>query len=111
MVATHGWTHTTRRSAVEIARDVTGLPVAALLYTDVAKDGMLAGPNLTQTTQIAEATNVPVIASGGVGSIGDIELLLNLPIWGIIVGRSLHDGRLDLRQAVRLAQSRDVRGT
>jgi phosphoribosylformimino-5-aminoimidazole carboxamide ribotide isomerase len=104
-VATHGWTQTTGRLAVDIAAEVRGWPVAGLLYTDVAKDGMLQGPNLETTRSLAQATDIPVIASGGVGSIEHIKSLLTLPVWGVIVGRSLHDGRLDLGQAVALAQT------
>ena len=102
-VATRGWTHTSALSAVEIARRVTDWPLAGLLYTDVAKDGMLAGPNLTHTRALAEAGRVPVIASGGVGKIEHIRQLLELPVWGVIVGRSLYEGTLDLKEAITLA--------
>ena len=79
-------------------------PLAALLYTDVAKDGMLQGPNLEQTRRLAEAGRVPVIASGGVGSIEHVRQLTELPVWGAIVGRSLYEGTLDLREAIRLTR-------
>src|SRR5688572_23457464 len=72
MVATRGWTETSTRRAVDIARQISDWPVAAILYTDVAKDGMLQGPNLVNTRQLAEAGKVPVIASGGVGNIAHI---------------------------------------
>lgn len=103
VVATRGWTHSAGTPAVEVARAVSDWPLAALLYTDVSKDGMLAGPNLRHTRLIAEAGNVPVIASGGVGTLEHIEQLARLPIWGAIVGRSLYEGTLDLGQAVRAA--------
>lgn len=103
-IATRGWTETTTRRAIDIARGVSALPVAALLYTDVAKDGMLQGPNLDHTRQIAEAGEVPVIASGGVGNIEHIRQLTQLPVWGAIVGRSLYEGTLDLREAIRVAR-------
>jgi phosphoribosylformimino-5-aminoimidazole carboxamide ribotide isomerase len=90
---------------VDIARLVTDWPLAAILYTDVSKDGMLEGPNLDQTRLLAEAGKVPVIASGGVGDIQHIHQLLDLPVWGAIVGRSLYEGRLDLREAIRVARS------
>lgn len=102
-VATRGWTQTSALAAVDIARRVSDWPLAGLLYTDVAKDGMLAGPNLTHTRTLAEAGRVPVIASGGVGTIDHIRQLLELPVWGVIVGRSLYEETLDLREAITLA--------
>jgi phosphoribosylformimino-5-aminoimidazole carboxamide ribotide isomerase len=106
VVATRGWTQTSSRSAVDVARQVSDWPLAAILYTDVSKDGMLAGPNLHHTRLLAEAGRVPVIASGGVGNIQHIRQLRELPIWGAIVGRSLYEGTLDLRQAIDVAAGR-----
>jgi len=100
LVATRGWTQTSARQAVDVAASVSGWPLAAILYTDVSKDGMLAGPNLHHTRLLAEAGKVPVIASGGVGNLDHIYQLRRLPIWGAIVGRSLYEGTLDLRQAI-----------
>jgi phosphoribosylformimino-5-aminoimidazole carboxamide ribotide isomerase len=105
LVATRGWTQTLQAPAVEIAAKVKGWQLAAILYTDIAKDGMLEGPNLDHTRLLAQATDVPVIASGGVGTISHIRAMLQLPIWGVIVGRSLHEGRLDLPEAIRMARS------
>ena len=106
MVATRGWTETSTRAAVDIAREVSGRPVGAILYTDVAKDGMLQGPNLHHTRLLAEAaSDVPVIASGGVGHIQHIHQLRDVPVWGAIVGRSLYEGTLDLREAIRVASA------
>jgi phosphoribosylformimino-5-aminoimidazole carboxamide ribotide isomerase len=101
MVATRAWTETTGRKAVDIAKQVRGWKLGGILYTDVARDGMLGGPNVEQTTAIAEATDVPVIASGGVGTVEHIQSLLNGPVWGVIIGRSLHDGRINLADAIR----------
>ena len=101
LVATRGWTETSSRRAVDIAKQISDWPVAAVLYTDVAKDGMLQGPNITNTRELAEAGSVPVIASGGVGTLDHIRTLKSLPIWGIIVGRSLYEGTLDLQAAIR----------
>lgn len=103
MVATRGWTHTSERRAVDVARQVSDWPLGAILYTDVAKDGMMQGPNLSHTKALAEAGNVPVIASGGVRDLSHIRSLLPLGVWGVIVGRSLHEGTLNLQDAVRLA--------
>jgi phosphoribosylformimino-5-aminoimidazole carboxamide ribotide isomerase len=104
IVATHGWTETSTRTAVDVAKQVKGWPLAAILYTDVAKDGMLAGPNFEQTKLLAEATDVPVIASGGVGSIEHIIALTKLPVWGTIIGRSLYEGKVDLAEAIRVGK-------
>lgn len=105
-IATRGWTQTSARTAVEVAIEVSDWPLAALLYTDVSKDGMLQGPNLEYTRALAEAGRVPVIASGGVGNIEHIRQLAQLPVWGAIVGRSLYEGTLDLREAIAVARGR-----
>jgi phosphoribosylformimino-5-aminoimidazole carboxamide ribotide isomerase len=105
VVATRGWTEASGRRAVDIAEQVRDWPVGAILYTDVAKDGMLQGPNLEHTRRLAEVSGkVPVIASGGVGHIDHIRQLAALrpSVWGVIVGRSLHEGALDLRDAIRV---------
>jgi len=103
-VATRGWTETSKELATDVAKQVSGWPLAAILYTDVAKDGMLTGPNFEATAKLAEAGDVPVIASGGVGSIEHIRRLRELPVWGVIVGRSLYEGKLDLREAIAVAK-------
>jgi phosphoribosylformimino-5-aminoimidazole carboxamide ribotide isomerase len=108
-VATRGWTETSKRMAVDVAREVSDWALGAILYTDVAKDGMLQGPNVEQTRKLAEAGKVPVIASGGVGNLGHIEEILQtpagkVPIWGVIVGRSLYEGKVDLKEAVKLVK-------
>lgn len=103
MVATRAWTSTTGKAATDVAAQVADWPLAAILYTDVAKDGMLQGPNYQQTVKLAKAGKIPVIASGGVGNIEHIRGFDGLPIWGVIVGRSLHEKTLDLGEAVRLA--------
>jgi len=100
VVATRGWTQSSGKLAVDLARQVTDWPLGAILYTDVAKDGMMSGPNIEQTRKLAEAGKVPVIASGGVGSIDHIRKLTQIPAWGVIVGRSLYEGVVDLRQAL-----------
>ena len=105
IVATRGWTQASGKRAVDIAEQISDWPVAAILYTDVAKDGMLQGPNLVHTRQLAEAGKVPVIASGGVGNVDHILQVKQLPVWGVIVGRSLYEGTLDLREAIAIARS------
>jgi phosphoribosylformimino-5-aminoimidazole carboxamide ribotide isomerase len=106
LVATRGWTETSTRRAVDLAREISDWPVAAILYTDVAKDGMLQGPNIAHTRLLAEAGSVPVIASGGVGSIEHVRQVRenSPPIWGCIIGRSLYEAAVDLREAIRIAR-------
>ena len=108
IVATRGWTADSGKLATDIAREVSDWALGALLYTDVAKDGMMTGPNFLATTALAHAGKVPVIASGGVGEISHIERLTQLPVWGVIVGRSLYEGRLDLASAIRVGRGEIV---
>ena len=104
VVATRGWTGSAGRLAVDVARQVADFPLGALLYTDVAKDGMMQGPNLEHTRRLAGAGPVPVIASGGVGNIDHVRQVRQVPVWGVIVGRSLYEGTLDLCEAVQVAR-------
>jgi phosphoribosylformimino-5-aminoimidazole carboxamide ribotide isomerase len=106
VVATRGWTAASGKLAADVAREVNGWPLSAILYTDVSCDGMLTGPNVEQTRRLAQAGSVPVIASGGVGNLGHIGALLGQGIWGVVVGRSLYEGSVDLRAALELAAGR-----
>jgi len=103
IIATRGWTQLSGRTAVEVAREVSDWKLGAILYTDVAKDGMMQGPNYQQTRKLVEAGNTPVIASGGVGAIEHIRQLLAINCWGVIVGRSLYEGTVNLAEAIALA--------
>lgn len=100
VVATRGWTKLSGRLAADVAAEVTDWPLAGLLYTDVAKDGMMTGVNIEQTQRVASAGRVPVIASGGVGNLSHLLQLSQINVWGVIIGRSLYEGTLDLRQAI-----------
>ncbi|MBV8780429.1 MAG: 1-(5-phosphoribosyl)-5-((5-phosphoribosylamino)methylideneamino)imidazole-4-carboxamide isomerase, partial [Phycisphaerae bacterium] len=102
VVATRGWTQSSGRLATDVAATVSAMPVAALLYTDVAHDGMLDGPNVKATAALARAGKVPVIASGGVGRIEHVQSLVGLGIWGVVIGRSLYEGRVNLREAIQI---------
>lgn len=103
-VATEGWLHTSEMSALELAQRCAAWPLAALVYTDISKDGMLAGPNVEATTELAAAVSVPVIASGGVTTLDDIQRLARTGLHGAIVGRALYEGRLDLAAALAAAR-------
>jgi len=102
-LATRGWTEQTETSAVELAKRVSGWPLAAIVYTDIARDGMLGGPNLRHVECVANATDVPVIASGGVTSIDDVRRLARLPVAGAIIGRAIYEGKIDLVEAIKTA--------
>ena len=104
-VAVQGWAETSELSVLEIARRFEDAGVTAIIYTDVARDGMLKGLNLDATIALAEAISIPVIASGGLASIEDIKALLApraQKLQGAIAGRALYDGRLDAAQALKL---------
>jgi len=102
IVAVRGWTEASGRHASDVAREVSDWPLAAILYTDVARDGMMEGPNYSATTRLCEAGAVPVIASGGVGDIEHLRRLTQTPAWGVVVGRSLYEGKVDLREAMAM---------
>ncbi len=107
-LAVKGWTETSRKNVLEVARDLAKLKPAALIYTDIARDGVKTGVNLEATRALAKSVDIPVIASGGVSSLDDIKALLPLSplgVIGVITGRALYDGSLDLKEAIRLAQS------
>jgi phosphoribosylformimino-5-aminoimidazole carboxamide ribotide isomerase len=104
-VATQGWLETSSVDALTLARQFDSLPIAGIIYTDIARDGTLEGPNLDAITALAEAVRSPVIASGGVGTLEDLQRLAKLPITGCIVGRALYDGRFSLRSALALQQA------
>jgi phosphoribosylformimino-5-aminoimidazole carboxamide ribotide isomerase len=101
-VATHGWTQDGPQELIDFAKTAAALPIAAIIYTDISKDGMMSGPNFERTEAIAQAIDVPVIASGGVSSISDIlQLARGRKVAGAIVGRALYEGTLDLAEAIR----------
>jgi len=99
-VAVDGWTQPTRVRAADLVRSFADAPLAGVLYTDVARDGTRAGPNLEATAELASQTPVPVIASGGVGSLDDLKMLAARGISACIVGRALYDGTFTLDEAL-----------
>jgi phosphoribosylformimino-5-aminoimidazole carboxamide ribotide isomerase len=100
-IALEGWQQTSQRPALDLARQVAAWPLAALVYTDVSRDGMLEGPNVEATAEIAAAAAIPVIASGGVTSLDDITRLAQRGLAGCIIGRALYEGRIDLAAAIK----------
>jgi len=106
MVATKGWADVSTVTATDLARRFEDAGVAAVLFTDVGRDGMLKGCNVEATVDLARAVDIPVIASGGVKGIGDIHVLAlhaRDGVEGVITGRALYDGRLDLAAALSVA--------
>jgi phosphoribosylformimino-5-aminoimidazole carboxamide ribotide isomerase len=107
-VATEGWAETSELTALELARRFEDAGVAAIIYTDIARDGLLKGLNLDATIALAESISVPVIASGGLASIDDVRALLEpraKKLQGAIAGRALYDGRLDSAEALRMIRA------
>jgi phosphoribosylformimino-5-aminoimidazole carboxamide ribotide isomerase len=107
-VAVEGWAETSELSALEIARRFEDAGVSAIIYTDIARDGLLKGLNLDATIALADAISIPVIASGGLASIDDIKALLApraRKLAGAIAGRALYDGRLDAAEALKLIRN------
>ncbi|QYJ08624.1 1-(5-phosphoribosyl)-5-[(5-phosphoribosylamino)methylideneamino]imidazole-4-carboxamide isomerase [Qipengyuania flava] len=107
MVATEGWADVSDVPVIDLARRFEDAGVASLLFTDIGRDGLLKGVNLEATVGLAQQVDIPVIASGGVAGIEDIEALAKAAhegIEGVITGRALYDGRLDLAAALKLAE-------
>lgn len=110
-VAVEGWAETSELTAIELARRFEDAGVAAIIFTDIGRDGVLKGLNLEATAELARATSIPVIASGGLASIADVEALLrpeNRMLEGAITGRALYDGRIDAKAALALLKQHSV---
>ena len=105
MVATDGWAEVSRVSAVDLAKQFEQAGVSAIVYTDIARDGMMSGVNVEETARLADSIAIPVIASGGVTNLDDIKALLAVEskgVMGTILGRSIYEGTIDLAEAQRL---------
>jgi|SRR5262245_7941968 len=101
-VAVNGWTAVSETKATEMLRDLAGYDLGAVIYTDIARDGMLGGPNLVALREVVELSSFPVIASGGISRVEDLRAVqaLGPRVEGAIVGKALYDGKLDYRAAV-----------
>jgi phosphoribosylformimino-5-aminoimidazole carboxamide ribotide isomerase len=104
LVATDGWQKTSTTSAIDLAREMADEPLAAIIYTDISRDGMLQGPNLAAMAEMNAAAGVPVIASGGVTTADDVAALARLGLDGCIIGRALYEGTLTLADALAAAE-------
>lgn len=104
-VSTHGWTQDSSLTILEFAAEAAKLPLAAIIYTDIAKDGMMSGPNFERTKSLVEAVDVPVVASGGVNTVEDIKKLTEFSPEAAIIGRSLYEGTLKLTDAIEAARA------
>ena len=101
LVAVEGWEEVSRTKAVDICIKMKNIGVQTIIYTDIAKDGMMSGPNVEATKEIVETTGLSVIASGGVSSIEDLERLSEIGVSGVIIGKALYLGALDLKSVIR----------
>jgi phosphoribosylformimino-5-aminoimidazole carboxamide ribotide isomerase len=105
-VATEGWQSTSDVAATELARRFAGEPLAAIVYTDIATDGMMAGPNVAEMAAMRAAVDWPVVASGGVTTKDDVARLAAVPMAGCIIGRALYEGPLTLPEALAAADTK-----
>jgi phosphoribosylformimino-5-aminoimidazole carboxamide ribotide isomerase len=106
-VSIRGWAEITDLPAIELARRYEGLAIAAIIFTDIARDGMLTGPAVASTAELAHAIKIPVIASGGVATLADVRAVLAHErdgITGVITGRAIYEGTLDLAAAIKLTK-------
>jgi phosphoribosylformimino-5-aminoimidazole carboxamide ribotide isomerase len=107
-VAVQGWTEQTAEDVIDIARRYEGYDLDAIVYTDIKRDGMETGPNIEATKNLAQSVNIPVIASGGVSSVRDIERLLEVEkfgVTGVIIGKALYSGAISLKDAISLTKN------
>lgn len=105
-IATDGWANITTHKVVDTARELSGLGVSSIVYTDIGRDGMMGGVNVAATSELANAVNIPIIASGGMHTDADVIALKaagGTPIYGAILGRSIYEGTINLAAAQKLA--------
>ena len=107
-VAVAGWEDTTELTPFALAERYAGSGLAAIVYTDIATDGTLEGPAVDSTRRMCEATDVPIVASGGVGTLDDLAALRALPVQGVIVGRAIYDGRFNVAEALTALRGQEA---
>lgn len=103
-LAVCGWTRQTERTAIDVAQAVTGWPLAAIVYTDIGRDGLLLGPNMRAIRALAAVSAVPVIASGGVAELDDVRCLAEINLGGVVIGRAIYEGSVALPDALAAAR-------
>ena len=102
-VATHGWETLSKKSAVSFAKEIKEMGVSTVIYTDIAKDGMKSGPNLSASVALYKQTGLNVIVSGGISTLADIQAVKERNMYGVITGKAIYDGNLDVQAALALS--------
>lgn len=108
MVAIEGWEKLSNYQAVTLALEMKKYGVKTIVYTDISKDGMLQGPNISHTKEMVQTTGLNIIASGGVSSLKDLEMLEEINVYGAIIGKALYENRIDLKKAVHLFEKKNI---
>lgn len=109
-LASDGWKHTEDKPAIQFAKELSIYKLYSIIVTDINKDGMLNGPNFPLIKEVKAETALPVVASGGVSSISDIDELAKLSIHGVIIGKALYDGKINLTEAIQYCKGLKKRG-
>lgn len=102
MVAVEGWLEVTDTSALAFCQELEKMGVQTVIYTDIAKDGMMQGPNIEETKKLVKETHLDIVASGGVSSLEDLKALEKIGVYGAIIGKAIYTGAIDLEQAAKL---------
>jgi len=108
MVAIEGWLEVTNISALDFCKELEILGVKTVIYTDIAKDGMMQGPNIEETARLVEATGLNIVASGGVSTLSDLQKLEKINVYGAIIGKALYIGAVQLEEAAKMFSGRDA---
>lgn len=102
-VAVKGWVEVTELDAIKFAKDMESAGAAGIIYTDISRDGMMTGPNIDAMAKMVKSVEIPVIASGGVSKLKDVDNLMQIKdLWGVITGKALYSGAMDLKSAIEL---------
>ena len=102
MVAVEGWLEVTDTSALTFCQELEKMGVQTVIYTDIAKDGMMQGPNIEETEKLVKETHLDIVASGGVSSLEDLKALEKIGVYGAIIGKAIYTGAIDLEEAAKL---------
>ncbi|HHU73482.1 MAG TPA: 1-(5-phosphoribosyl)-5-[(5-phosphoribosylamino)methylideneamino]imidazole-4-carboxamide isomerase [Clostridiales bacterium] len=105
MVAIEGWEEISNYHAVNLALEMKKIGVSTIVYTDISKDGMLLGPNISHTKEIVDVTGLNIIASGGISSLKDLEMLEEINVYGAIIGKALYENRIELKKAIDMFEA------